>query len=43
MQVLPTGDRWYGVTYAEDRAAVADSINGMVSDGIYRANLYGDL
>lgn len=43
VQVLPTGDRWYGVTYAEDRAAVADSINGMVSDGIYRANLYGDL
>lgn len=43
VQVLPTGDRWYGVTYAEDRAAVADSINGMVSDGFYRADLYGDL
>ena len=43
VQVLPTGDRWYGVTYAEDREAVARSINQMVANGIYRADLYGDL
>lgn len=43
VQVLPTGDRWYGVTYAEDRAAVAASINGMVADGIYLPDLYSDL
>ena len=43
VRVLPTGDKWYGVTYAEDRAAVAESINRMVSDGLYRADLYSDL
>ena len=43
VQVLPTDDRWYGVTYAEDRAAVADSINRMVKDGVYLPDLYGDL
>ena len=43
VQVLPTHDKWYGVTYAEDREAVARSINGMVADGIYKADLYGDL
>jgi len=43
VKVLPTGDRWYGVTYAEDRAAVADSINGLVASGLYVPELYGDL
>ena len=43
VKVLPTEDKWYGVTYAEDRAAVAESIGRMISDGLYRADLYGDL
>ena len=43
VKVLPTGDRWFGVTYAEDRASVAENINGMVRDGVYRPDLYGDL
>jgi len=43
VQVVPTQDKWFGVTYAEDRAAVADSINRMVKDGVYRPNLYSDL
>ena len=43
VQVLPTTDVWYGVTYAEDRAAVAKSIGRMISDGLYRADVYGDL
>ena len=43
VRVLPTADKWYGVTYAEDRAAVAESINRMVSDGLYKADLYSDL
>ena len=43
VQVLPTRDIWYGVTYAEDREAVARSINKMVADGLYRPDLYSDL
>ena len=43
VKVLPTPDVWYGVTYAEDRAAVAQSIGALIEKGVYRAELYGDL
>ena len=43
VRVLPTSDVWYGVTYAEDRAAVANSIEALVRSGMYAAELYGDL
>ena len=43
VKVLPTADKWYGVTYAEDRAGVSENINRMVSGGVYRADLYSDL
>lgn len=43
VRVLPTPDVWYGVTYAEDRAAVAESIGNLIKNGSYQADLYGDL
>ena len=43
VKVLPTSDVWYGVTYAEDRAAVAASIGALIQGGVYRTELYGDL
>lgn len=43
VKVLPTPDVWYGVTYAEDRAAVAQSINGLIQSGMYDPELYKDL
>ena len=43
VKVLPTPDVWYGVTYAEDRAAVAKSIGGLIERGIYAPELYGDV
>ena len=43
VRVLHTSDVWYGVTYAEDRAAVANSIEAHVRSGMYAAELYGDL
>ncbi|MGX8705308.1 MAG: nucleotidyltransferase, partial [bacterium] len=43
VRVLPTPDVWYGVTYAEDRAAVAQSIGKLIADGAYQPDLYGDL
>ena len=39
-KVLETSDKWYGMTYAEDRAAVAEAIKGMVKDGIYPEKLW---
>lgn len=38
--VLSTGEKWFGVTYAEDRDFVADSIQQLVKEGIYPENLF---
>lgn len=35
VRVLPTTDRWYGMTYAEDRQMVADAIARLVEQGVY--------
>lgn len=43
VQVLPTPDKWFGVTYAEDRAAVAQSIAALIDAGMYAPDLYRDL
>ncbi|MDL2206664.1 nucleotidyltransferase [Eubacteriales bacterium OttesenSCG-928-N13] len=39
--VLPTEDRWYGVTYHEDMPYVRASIAGLREQGIYPARLWG--
>ena len=43
VKVLPTPDKWFGVTYAEDRAAVQASIADLIDKGVYRPDLYSDL
>lgn len=40
IKVLPTGGKWFGVTYREDKPFVVDSINNMVEAGIYPAKLF---
>lgn len=35
VQVLPTTDRWYGVTYREDKESVMAAIAKMKAEGIY--------
>lgn len=41
--VLPTDDRWFGVTYQEDKPAVVESFRKLIADGVYSADLYSDL
>ena len=41
--VLPSHDRWFGVTYKEDKPAVAASFRKLIADGVYGEDLYGDL
>ena len=41
--VLPTDDRWFGVTYKEDRPAVANAFKQLIEAGEYEADLYSDL
>lgn len=42
VQVLPTEDRWFGITYREDAPLVAAAFHRMVEDGIYARRLYGE-
>ena len=41
--VLPTFDRWFGVTYREDKPAVTANFRELISAGEYREDLYSDL
>ena len=41
VKVLPIDDKWYGVTYQEDRQYVADAIRRMVDDKVYGEKLFG--
>jgi len=40
VKVLRSGESWFGVTYKEDKAFVAQNIQGLVHRGIYPANLW---
>ena len=38
--VLDTPDKWFGVTYREDKQAVADAIRGLIQSGGYKEKLF---
>lgn len=40
VRVLPTGDKWYGMTYAEDKQKVIDAIAAMTARGVYPERLW---
>ena len=42
-EVLPTDDKWFGVTYKKDKPAVVESFRKLIDAGEYTANLYSDL
>ena len=42
VKVLRSGDRWYGVTYKEDKPAVVKAIAGMTAAGLYPDRLWGE-
>lgn len=39
--VLDTPDKWFGVTYREDKQAVTDAIRGLIREGVYKEKLFG--
>ncbi|MBP5231093.1 MAG: NTP transferase domain-containing protein [Clostridia bacterium] len=41
--VLQTDDRWFGVTYAQDKPAVIEEFRKLYEAGVYTEPLYGDL
>ena len=36
VRVLDTPDKWFGVTYKEDKQAVVDAIKGLIDAGVYK-------
>ena len=40
VRVLPTAEKWFGVTYPDDRPVVQAAIRALVQDGFYPANLW---
>ena len=43
MKVLETKDKWFGVTYKEDKESVVQSFKKLIDDGVYGEELYSDL
>ena len=43
VKVLPTHDRWFGVTYQEDKPVVIESFAKLIEAGVYRKDLFSDL
>ena len=43
VKVLETKDKWFGVTYKEDKELVVSSFQKLIADGVYKENLYSDL
>ncbi len=41
VQVLPTTDKWFGVTYREDKPAVVQSFERLIGAGVYQSPLFG--
>ena len=41
VRALSSGDKWYGVTYQEDKPAVSAAIARMTAEGRYPDNLWG--
>lgn len=40
VRVLETRDKWFGVTYREDKEAVVAAIRRLIADGVYKERLY---
>lgn len=41
VKVLTTPDKWFGVTYKEDKPVVAEAMKTMKENGVYPENLWG--
>ena len=43
VKVLETNDKWFGVTYKEDKPIVVKSIQKLIDAGVYQSDLFSDL
>lgn len=40
VSVLESKDKWFGVTYKEDKDSVAEAVRGMIDDGVYPEKIF---
>ena len=40
VRVLPTPDKWFGVTYAEDKDSVVEAFRQLTAEGVYGGKLW---
>lgn len=40
VQVLPSHDKWFGVTYQEDKKDVVEEIRKLIAEGVYQEKLF---
>ena len=43
VKVLSTNERWFGVTYQQDKPRVKQAVRDLVRQGVYPENLWGDI
>ena len=43
VKVLKTHDKWFGVTYKEDKEVVVESFKNLINNGVYKKDLFSDL
>ena len=43
MKVLDSHDKWFGVTYKEDKDYVVESFGKLIDAGVYAEDLFSDL
>ncbi len=43
VEILPTNDKWFGVTYKEDKPDVVNNFKKLIADGVYKEKLFEDL
>lgn len=41
VRILPTEDKWFGVTYKEDKEAVVAAFQDLIARGVYKEDLWG--
>ena len=40
VEVIPTNDNWFGVTYKEDKPMAVKAIHAQIEKGVYPKNLW---
>jgi len=43
VKVVPSSDKWFGVTYKEDKPFVVESFKKLIDEGVYNKSLFSDL